>query len=55
MGSHYVPQEYLRGFADPESPGMIWMYDRRSGAFKLVPILTVAQERGYYDDEGRLT
>ena len=31
MGHHFVPQRYLRHFAVPGEPGMIWMYDKTSG------------------------
>lgn len=48
MGQHYVPQEYLRGFADPENLGKIWMYDKQSCQFTHASIKSVAQEKGYY-------
>lgn len=51
MGYHYVPQEYLRGFADPSAPDMIWLYDKQGGEPALVPIEKVAQSKGYYDDD----
>lgn len=50
MGYHYVPQEYLRGFADPENPGKIWMYDKQSCQFTHASIKSVAQEKGYYSE-----
>jgi AraC-like DNA-binding protein len=50
MGHHYVPQEYLRGFADPENPGKIWMYDKQSCQFTHASIKSVAQEAGYYSE-----
>ncbi len=51
MGYHYVPQEYLRGFADPSSQDMIWLYDKEGGDPRLAPIEKVAQSKGYYDDD----
>src|SRR5688572_15933616 len=50
MGSHYVPQQYLRGFQAPEEPGAIWCYDKKTARFRRVPIKVVAQETGYYDE-----
>ena len=49
MGHHYVPQEYLRGFAASEQPGTIWMYDKQTQAFKRIPIRAVVQEADFYD------
>jgi hypothetical protein len=51
LGSHYIPQEYLRGFEDQKSPGMIWMYDKKLKTLKLVPIRVAVQEAGFYDGE----
>ena len=51
MGHHYVPQEYLRGFAAPEQAGTIWMYDKQTDAFKRLPIKAVAQEADFYDQD----
>lgn len=51
MGYHYVPQEYLRGFADVSAQDMIWLYDKEGGEPRLVPIEKVAQSKGYYDDD----
>ena len=48
MGSHYVPQAYLRGFESDPGSGEIWMYDRRSREYRHLPIKTVAQEAGFY-------
>jgi len=31
MGHHFVPQRYLRNFADPHHPGYIWVHDRHGG------------------------
>src|ERR1700710_1065289 len=51
MGYHYVPQEYLRGFADVSAQDMIWLYDKEGSEPRLVPIEKVAQSKGYYDDD----
>jgi hypothetical protein len=51
MGHHYVPQEYLRGFSDPNDPCTIWMYDKQSGRFAHPSIKKVVQEAGYYTEE----
>src|SRR6266851_1154585 len=51
MGSHYVPQKYLRGFEDPTRPGWIWMYDKGLDTHKCLPIKQVAQEPDFYTDE----
>jgi hypothetical protein len=51
MGNHYVPWHYLRHFEAPEQPGMIWTYDKTGGAQKLLPIIAVAQAKGFYDPE----
>jgi hypothetical protein len=51
MGHHYVPSQYLRGFATPDNPEMIWMYDKTSGLSKRVPIKAVAQAANYFDPQ----
>jgi hypothetical protein len=51
MGSHWIPQEYLRGFADSDAPGELYMYDRRTRQFRRAAIATLAQGRGYFDPE----
>ena len=51
MGTHYIPQEYLRHFANPVDPDKIWMYDKSSGEIKLLPIKVVAQESSFYTPE----
>ena len=48
MGHHYVPQRYLRHFAVPGEPGMIWMYDKTSGKVRKLAIKTMAQSPGFY-------
>lgn len=51
MGRHYVPQEYLRGFAIAGDPDRIWMFDKKTFVSKAVPIKNAAQAPGYYDDD----
>jgi hypothetical protein len=51
MGHHYVPQQYLKGFATPKDPTIIWMYDKTSGPSKRVPIRAVAQAANYFDPQ----
>lgn len=51
MGHHYVPQQYLRGFAVPESPGEIWMYDKLSRRSVQTSIKFIVQEAGYYSEK----
>ena len=48
MGSHYVPQQYLRAFEVPDDPGMIWTYAKREGTCKKLPIKNIAQAPGFY-------
>ena len=50
MGQHYVPQNYLKGFADPEHPAMIWMFDKSEPTHepKRLPIKAVAQRPDFY-------
>ena len=50
MGHHYVPQRYLRHFAVPGEPGMIWMYDKTLGKARKLAIKTVAQSPSFYSD-----
>lgn len=53
MGQHYVPQNYLKGFSDPEHPTMIWMSDKNEPALrpKRLPIKAVAQQPDFYTAE----
>lgn len=51
MGHHYVPQKYLRGFAETGNPEAIWMYDKKLRQFTNPGIKSVAQESGYYDND----
>ncbi len=51
MGQHTVPVNYLRGFAIPVDPDKIWMFDKSTRNFKLLPIRIVAQSSGFYFDE----
>jgi hypothetical protein len=51
MGHHYVPQKYLRGFAEPGNPDAIWMYDKKLRNFTNPGIKSAAQESGFYSAE----
>src|SRR6266480_2246794 len=51
MGQHYVPQQHLRGFASVENPGLLWMFDKKSSDFKLVPIKVAAQQADFYEPD----
>jgi hypothetical protein len=51
MGNHYVPQKYLRGFAEPENPDAIWMYDKKLHKFTNPTIKSIAQESAFYSAE----
>ena len=53
MGQHYVPQNYLKGFSDPERPAMIWISDKSEPAHrpKRLPIKAVAQRPDFYTAE----
>jgi hypothetical protein len=51
MGHHYVPQKYLRGFAETGNADAIWMYDKRLRQFTNPGIKSVAQEPGFYTDD----
>jgi hypothetical protein len=57
MGKHYVPQEYLRGFATSDDPDQIWMFDKVTARWSRAAIDKVAQERDYFtpEVEARLT
>jgi hypothetical protein len=53
MGHHYVPQEYLRGFADTANPKVLWQFDKRNLCFSNEPasIKRIAQQRAFYDEK----
>ena len=51
MGHHYVPQKYLRGFAEIGNPDAIWMYDKKLRQFTNPGIKSVAQESGFYNND----
>jgi hypothetical protein len=51
MGDHYVPQAYLRGFIDPQSTDMIWVYDKLQRTFFRTNVKNVAQEKNFYGPE----
>ena len=48
MGQHYVPQHHLRKFASSSDADKIWMYDKCSSDYKLVPVKIVAQSSEFY-------
>ena len=50
MGQHYVPQNYLRRFADESDQEKVWTYDKEKleDAPRLLPIKNVAQSSGFY-------
>ena len=54
VGNHYVSQKYLRGFAVPSKPDLIWMYDKKLGSRKMLPIKRVAQEQASTQTPSRL-
>ncbi len=51
MGHHYVPQQYLRNFEDPNRRDFIWLHDKLGGIPRSVPIAKVAQAKGFYSLE----
>jgi hypothetical protein len=51
MGKHYVPQVYLRGFADPWAPDHVWMFDKITKQWTRPAIKRAAKGRDYCDDE----
>jgi hypothetical protein len=51
MGSHYVPQKYLRGFAEARNTDAIWMYDKKLRKFTNPGIKSVAQGSGFYSED----
>jgi Protein of unknown function (DUF4238) len=57
MGKHYVPQYLLRGWETAKEEGIIWRYDKGTGALKDLPIKNVAQTANFYPPaiEKRLT
>jgi hypothetical protein len=51
MGDHYVPQAYLRGFTEPQSVEMVWVYDKAQKIFFRTNVKNVAQEKDFYGPE----
>ena len=45
---HYDPQEYLRPFAPPNQPGLVWRMDRLNGESRLLPIKNVGMGKDFY-------
>lgn len=48
MGSHYIPQKYLRGFAGAD-PSKVWVYDKKNRRLFEAAISKVAQESAFYE------
>lgn len=53
MGSHFIPQEYLRAFTHPSCPNALWQFDKDTQTFSAQPasIKRIAQQRSFYDDD----
>ncbi len=51
MGKHYIPQEYLRGFAADALQTFVWMYDKQAGEWRRPAISKAAQQRDYFTPE----
>ena len=51
MGSHFIPQYYLKGFECSDEPGLIWMYDKVSKRFRKIAIKAAAQRPAFYEQE----
>jgi hypothetical protein len=51
MGFHYNPRKLLEGFCHPDTPGIIWQYDKKTSKFSNPAIGKAAQEHGYYSRE----
>ena len=51
MGKHYVPQAHLRRFQIEDSPGLVWMYDKKTRKFAQASISKVAQEPNFYSQD----
>ncbi len=50
-GIIYVPQKYLKGFAEAGNPDAIWMYDKKLRQFTNPGIKSIAQESGFYTND----
>lgn len=51
MGTHYIPQHYLKGFTDPNAPSLVWAYERGKHKPFRVSVTNIAHETGYYPDD----
>jgi hypothetical protein len=51
MGFHYNPRKLLEGFCHPDTPGIIWQYDKKTGKVSNPAIGKAAREQGYYSRE----
>lgn len=49
MGKHYIPQFYLKGFANTR--GNIWQLDKKAESSKEIPIPRVAQSADYFSED----
>lgn len=51
MGDHYLPQYYLSGFCELQTPGLITRYEKGIKEIITTNISNVAQENNYYSKE----
>lgn len=51
MGKHYVPQQYLRAFANDSARKLIWVFDKQTGRWSNAAIAKVAQSPHYFSQE----
>jgi hypothetical protein len=51
MGHHYIPREFLRGFAEPGSEDWIHQDYRKAKKVSRIRIRDAAQERSFYPEE----
>lgn len=49
---HYLPQSYLRGFADPTRDGFIWVYERNGGKPVRTNIVNAGVQGHYHSFTG---
>jgi len=45
---HYVAQFYQKGFTDPHSDGLVWVYDRQLKTYKRLPPKVVCCAKDFY-------
>ena len=51
MGTHYIPQHYLKGFTDPHAPSLIWVYEKGKPEPFRTNVKNIAHETDYYPDD----